>query len=206
MQLTCPDCGFQADVVGYLVEGEARQTLMLLTSPDLPARLPALLVRYLGLFKLSETRAVSWPRAHQLLRDLIPRLKEAPAVVWIKSVEQVLLNASRGQLQTPLRDHTYLMGVLVNVSREFTTQRASTAERKREDQLREGRREVDASMEALAEIGRRSAAITEHRDAIDSWNRMLGMFEKQGKGDSPEARAARDHIARHTQALEEAQS
>jgi hypothetical protein len=202
MKLTCPGCGFTGDLVAYLVEGEARQVLALLTHADWPARLPALLVRYLSLFKPADELAISWTRAHSLLRDLLGHIPNHPAAVWVKSVESVLDMAKARKISLPLIGHGFLYGTANNIGREHAQMLAANKESRREEALRAGQREgCEASAAVYAEVQAITAQIKEHRDALDSWRGMLAIAQRNASQQLIDQ--AQEHIQRHEAALQE---
>ena len=106
----------------------------------LPARLGPLVVRYVGLFR-SKGRVLAWPRASRLLGELTEMITAgriehsgrqwaAPEHSWHYALEATLQARDSGSLTTPLKDHGYLLKVIVS----HTDRIEAGAEKKKQQQ------------------------------------------------------------------------
>lgn len=120
MRVRCPCCGATNSLDALIAHDDARTVLMLLIK--LGGELPALTMRYLGLFRPAQTE-LSFARVAKLLNDLLPdmqaqrierdgRVYDAPPDAWIWAMRQTLAAREAGRLNTPLKNHGYLYEVL----------------------------------------------------------------------------------------------
>ena len=120
MRVRCPCCGATNSLDALIAHDDARTVLMLLIK--LGGELPALTMRYLGLFRPAQTE-LSFARVAKLLNDLLPdmqaqrierdgRVYDAPPAAWAWAMQQTLAAREAGRLNTPLKNHGYLYEVL----------------------------------------------------------------------------------------------
>jgi len=147
VRLSCPACGFHADVDAFLAERAEQETLALALT--LPAPLAASLVQYLRLFRPAR-RALTAKRVGALLSELVPPIKDArierngrawaaPVVAWQLAIDEMLAKRDAGKLQLPLKSHGYLFEIVAGMAAKAEAR----AESKDEDR-RAGRTPVGA--------------------------------------------------------------
>lgn len=134
MRLTCPCCGAQHSLEALLTDAAARQAVAAaLALPGLGDRL----VRYLGLFRPTGGRGLTWDRVARLLEELnaavaagqIERHGQhwpAPLDYWKLALDQML--DSRPTLILPLKSHGYLYEIIAGLSRKAADDRAARQE------------------------------------------------------------------------------
>jgi hypothetical protein len=139
MRLTCPCCGAQNSLEALLTDAAARQAVAAaLALPGLGDRL----TRYLGLFRPTGGRGLTWDRVARLLEELNAALAAgqverhgqvwpAPLDYWKIALDQMLDN--RPTLTLPLKTHGYLYEVVTGLSRKATE---ATAVRQEADEER----------------------------------------------------------------------
>lgn len=119
---TCPECGFQGDVVAFFVETDARQGMA--EAARLPPELASLVIRYLGLFRPPE-RALSLSKATRLIHELADAVEagtverrgrawHTTTVTWKSGLEAML--DARDRLTLPLKNHNYLYEILAGLA------------------------------------------------------------------------------------------
>lgn len=135
--MTCPGCGFTADIEAFLLDAVAREVVLLAFS--LPAPLGERLLRYLRLFAPPK-RALAWDRVLRLLLDLAPAIAEArverngrtwaaPLDYWSMALDDML--ARRDQLQLPLKSHGYLFEIVAGLSNKAEGKAEAKTEQQR---------------------------------------------------------------------------
>jgi hypothetical protein len=153
MKLVCPCCGATLSIEALLQDGDARAAVQAALS--LPGQLGGLILRYIALFR-SESRALSWNRVAKLLTELNDQVSArevsrggivytAPLELWQAAIEEML--TKRDKLQLPLKTHGYLFEVIAGMAGKA----AGTAERKREDKLRQPREGAGNGPERISE-------------------------------------------------------
>ncbi|MHB1333421.1 MAG: hypothetical protein ACYCY1_12560 [Sulfuriferula sp.] len=137
MRLSCPACGASSSLDALIEHGAAREALAAALCLD--ARLGALMVKYLALFRPAKT-GLSMSRVATLLGELLPMihaakierngtLYAAPRDAWISAVEDIL--ARRDSLTLPLKTHGYLLGIIVNQAGQAAGRAEKANEQKR---------------------------------------------------------------------------
>ena len=144
IRFTCPCCGAEFPWEAGLVEIDAKRLGAVLG--DMEPTLARAAMSYLRLFKPPKS-ALRLPRAAKLLQELVDLVKPgtvcrdermgvrrpAAATHWIAGIEQMLAQADR--LTLPLSSHGYLRQVVYALA----DAEDSAAERRREDDRRNGR-------------------------------------------------------------------
>lgn len=136
----CPECGFQGDLIAFVVDVEARQAIA--EALRLAPQLEPLILRYLGLFR-PESRTLALHKAVRLLKELADAIAAgkitrhgrswaAPLSVWKESLETML--DARNRLTLPLKSHGYLFEIVAGLSDKIE----GAAERKVETERRTG--------------------------------------------------------------------
>lgn len=137
MKLVCPECGMQGDLIGFLVDGEAR--LLAAEFARVPAEAGNLVVRYLGLFKPAG-RAIALNKATRLVRELADTMQDArvtrhgrtwattPAM-WRQALETML--DARERLTLPLKSHGYLLEIVAGLSNKVEAREEHATEQQR---------------------------------------------------------------------------
>jgi hypothetical protein len=158
MRLTCPCCGAQNSLEALLIDAAARQAVA--TALALPGGLGDRLVRYLGLFRPTGGRGLTWDRVARLLEELNAAMAAgqierhgqvwpAPPDAWETALDQIL--DSRPSLVLPLKSHGYLYEILVGRARKAADDRAARQELDEERaRVREGPRA--GSMQGVAAL------------------------------------------------------
>ncbi|MBI2801268.1 MAG: hypothetical protein HYX63_13485 [Gammaproteobacteria bacterium] len=122
MKGACPDCGFQGELLAFLVDVEARQAIG--EALRVPAELAPLVIRYLGLFRPSE-KTLSLNKAARLLRELSGfieagkverrgRILSPPPFAWRDALNSML--DARDRLTLPLKNHNYLIEIVAGLA------------------------------------------------------------------------------------------
>jgi hypothetical protein len=136
----CPDCGFQAELLAFLVDVEARQAVG--EALRVPAELAPLVLRYLGLFR-PHGKTLALNKAVRLLRELSDLISAgkierrgrqwaAPLSAWGDGLSALL--DARGRLRLPLTTHGYLLEIVSGLADKTE----AAAETKTEKQRRSG--------------------------------------------------------------------
>lgn len=137
MQLNCPACGTDLDLLVLIQHESARSALIDALSLSQP--LGKLLIQYLSLFKPPK-RALTMDRVAALLGELVGQIKSAqidrngrvwpaPMAAWIAALEQML--GSRDRLTLPLKSHGYLYEILVSAANKQEAQAEMKVEAQR---------------------------------------------------------------------------
>lgn len=137
MQVTCPCCSARFPIEAALADDAARQAVA--AALKLPAPLGDLLLRYIALFR-PEKRALSWPRAAQLLGELCEAIKRgqverdgrawaAPLEAWRAALEQMV--NQRDTLTLPLKSHGYLYKIIAAQANRAEGHQEQRTERQR---------------------------------------------------------------------------
>lgn len=156
IRFTCPCCGADFPWEAGLVEADAKRLGAVLGDMEPPLARAAM--SYLRLFKPPKT-SLRLPRATKLLRELAALVAEgsvcrdersgvrrpAPVSAWVAGIEQMLQQADR--LTLPLAAHGYLRQVVFGIADAAD----AAAEKSREQDLRQGKRQVGPSPPAAAE-------------------------------------------------------
>lgn len=148
MRLSCPACGFHADVDAFLAERAELDSIAVALA--LPAPLASSLVQYLRLFR-PQKRAMTAKRVGVLLAELERPIRDAriersgrawaaPLVAWQLAIDEMLAKRDAGKLQLPLKTHGYLFEIVAGMAAKAEAR----AESKGED-LRGGRTPVGGS-------------------------------------------------------------
>jgi hypothetical protein len=120
LQVACPSCGAEHDLLAVLNAEAARGPLGELLLAVLPHARP--LLRYVALFKPA-SRRLSQERTAKLLLPLLADMKaavithkgrpwQAPSAVWLHALEVVAQQADK--LTLPLTNHAYLYSVIAS--------------------------------------------------------------------------------------------
>lgn len=150
IRFTCPCCGSDFPWEAGLVEADAKRLGAVLGDMEPPLARAAM--SYLRLFKPPKT-ALRLPRATKLLQELAALVAEgtvcrdertgvrrpAPVSAWVAGIEQMLQQSDR--LTLPLTAHGYLRQVVFGIADAAD----AVAEKTREKDLREGRRQTGPS-------------------------------------------------------------
>ncbi|CAM5601048.1 hypothetical protein [Rhodanobacter lindaniclasticus] len=150
IHFTCPCCGADFPWEAGLIEADAKRLGAVLG--DMEPALARAAMSYLRLFKPLKT-ALRLSRATKLLQDLAALIAEgtvcrdertgvrrpAPVSAWVAGIEQMLQQADR--LTLPLSAHGYLRQVVFGIADAAD----AAAEKSREQDLREGRRQAGPS-------------------------------------------------------------
>lgn len=124
MKGVCPNCGFVSELLGFLVDVEAREAMEAALASAPP--LGPLITRYLGLFRPRE-RALQLKRIDRLLRELGATIASgkvrrhgrdwpAPLPLWREALDAVLDSRDTLTLPLPLKDHHYLYEVVARLA------------------------------------------------------------------------------------------
>lgn len=141
--LTCPACGCQGDIEGFLADADGKRLAALFAGCD-PA-LGRAIIGYLRLFKPPK-QALRLPRAVRIVAELIDLvesgtvcrddrtnlIRAANPALWAQGIEQ--LQEQRARLSLPLANHHYLRAVVFGLA----DQAAARAETKAEEAKRSG--------------------------------------------------------------------
>lgn len=149
MRLTCTACGAHGSVEQFVADAEARTVLDRISR--LPAGLPAVAVRYLGLFRPIK-RGLTWDRADRISSELIAMI-EAGAVTrsgksypaspdTFRNAMQQMLDM-RERLELPLTSHAYLATILAKEGPREAAAAEAAAENAKRQQTRSGAAETD---------------------------------------------------------------
>lgn len=122
MKGACPDCGFQGELLAFLVDVEARQAIG--EALRVPAELAPLVIRYLRLFRPAE-KTLALNKATRLLRELSELIEvgnvkrrgrswAAPLTAWRDALASML--DTRDRLTLPLRNHNYLLEIVAGLA------------------------------------------------------------------------------------------
>lgn len=137
MQLTCPCCYARFPVEAALNDVHTRAAIT--TALSMPSPLGGLILQYLGLFRPPK-RALDYKRINRLLNDLLEPIQKgqvqrhgrawaAPRTLWKDALETVL--AQRDTLRLPLKDHSYLMQIIVNTTDQAEAKTEQATENRR---------------------------------------------------------------------------
>lgn len=139
MKTTCPACGAVNSLDALIGHDAARSILVrALEQTQIGKRL----IRYVALFRPAQ-RQLSWERTASLLSELLDwieaakverhgRTWAAPSEYWNGALDEMLARRDAGKLTLPLKNHGYLLAIIVGFSEK--------AEAKQEEKQEEGRR------------------------------------------------------------------
>ena len=122
MKTRCPNCGATLSLDALIAHDDARTALRFLV--QLGGDLAALTVRYLGLFRPTQTE-LTFARVAKLLGEILPDMQaqrierkgavyDAPPAAWLWAMQEVLVTRDSGKLTLPLKNHGYLYEVLTH--------------------------------------------------------------------------------------------
>ena len=138
MKGACPDCGFQGELLAFLVDVEARQAIA--EALRVPAELAPLVLRYLGLFRPAE-KTLALNKATRLLRELSEFIEAskverrgrswaAPLTAWRDALNSML--DSRDRLTLPLKNHHYLLEIVASLADRVEAAAETKTEKQRQ--------------------------------------------------------------------------
>lgn len=136
MKLICPGCGAVCSAESFLNDGNARETLQIVSR--LPAPLPKVVLNYLSLFRPGKS-ALSWKKALRLageIEELVARGyvsrqglpdRKCSARTWAKGMEQMI--EQRAFLTLPMPNHNYLRKVAYDMADQMDYQQEKTRQK-----------------------------------------------------------------------------
>lgn len=141
--VTCPACGCQGDIDGFLADADGKRLAALFAGIE-PA-LGRAVIGYLRLFKPAK-HALRLPRAARIVADLLALVepghvcrdergdsrRPASPALWAQGIEQLI--DQRERITLPLANHHYLRAVVYSLAE----QQAARAEAQAEEQRRTG--------------------------------------------------------------------
>lgn len=170
MQIVCPSCHARYALEAGLSEADARRVMPI--AGRLPPSIAPLAFSYLGLFRPAQ-RSLSWRRTADLLGELADMIEEGGIrrrgrawkadVTAFQTALETVLNR-RDKLTLPLKNHGYLMEVLVGV----VNGQEAKAERETETARRRPREQ---------DRGPVSAAEVVEKNMRHQWDRELGLID-----------------------------
>ena len=143
MRLPCPTCGAVHEWDSVVQHDYARKALT--AAFALPPALQVHIARYLRLFASPQApqRALTPERYAALLQAVVADINKgaieargrtwsAPVASWAAAFEAVFAAVAEGRRKTPLRDHSYLYGVLVNMADQAEAKGERATEQQRQ--------------------------------------------------------------------------
>jgi hypothetical protein len=181
----CPTCGARHEIDALILHDYLRQAVV--SALGLPRELSARIVRYLRLFVSDKApqRALQPDRAAVLLEQLNKAIAEgkieargrawsAPLPVWSAALDAVFEAVESGRKQKPLPNHSYLYGVIANM----TDAKESKDEEAREQARKTGVRQTTQADQTHSRASLHKAAPTlghvERNDSFDEQLRQPG--------------------------------
>ena len=184
MKLTCPACGYYGAIEGFVALEDYKKALAVIAA--LPCDLPALSVRYLGLFrKPGSDRAMTGSRVRKLVEGLKAlvcspdiawkhkRPLENHPAYWAQAVEKLLDRDKQGKLERPLENHNLLRCIAYDIAEKDFESRI----REKETRLRY--RPDQAETAATADHSGNAKSLQEVMETakrnISGWRERLGV-------------------------------
>lgn len=143
MRIPCPTCGAMHEWDSLVQHDYARKALA--AAFALPPALQVHVARYLRLFISDKApqHALTPDRYATLLQALVADINKgsieargrtwsAPLAAWAGAFEAVFTAVADGRRKTPLRDHSYLHGVLVNMADQAEAKGERATEQQRQ--------------------------------------------------------------------------
>lgn len=143
MRIPCPTCGAMHEWDTLVQSDYARKALT--AAFALPPALQVHIARYLRLFisERAPQHALTPDRYATLLSALVASINEgrieargrhwsAPQAAWAAAFDAVFAAVADGRRKTPLRDHSYLYGVLVNMADQAEAKGERATEQQRQ--------------------------------------------------------------------------
>jgi len=136
MKLHCPACGAEASLDCWDKDPDCLQALK--SAFALPPEVARVVTSYLALFR-PESRALSWPRALRVIKELNIMIAEGtlriqgkpvracPPGVWAEAIAEMVDNRSR--IKRPLKNHNYLRQVAYAKAAELLSTASKPVER-----------------------------------------------------------------------------
>lgn len=145
MKIVCPNCGVSGSAELFLQDTAAREAVAWALA--MPAPLAKLLLGYIGLFRPTRSNSLSWDRVAKLLGELKPMFdagsvrkkgRDWPVTteIWQQALSDML--DRRDHLVRPLKNHNYLLEIVVGLADKAEGQAEQKREQGRQHAHRDG--------------------------------------------------------------------